>query len=102
MDGLTHFFLQGPKLKFRLLFFFSVFYVFYEQYLTIESMTIVSLILSLAAVFIVTFLLTGFSLFSASIILLVVFMILVNLTGFMVLMGIPLNGVSLVNLVMVR
>lgn len=82
--------------------FFSVFYVFYEQYLTITSVTVKSLILSLAAIFVVTFVLSGYSLFSAMIVFFIIAMILIDLFGFMVLMEISLNGVSLVNLVMVR
>lgn len=38
---------------------YSIFYVFYEQYLTIWNDTLVSLGLSLLAVFIVTFIVTG-------------------------------------------
>lgn len=83
-------------------FIFSVFYVFYEQYLTIESSAAWSLGLSLLAIFLVTFLLTGFSIFSAFIVLLAVTMIVVDLGGLMVWWHISLNGLSLVNLVMVR
>lgn len=38
---------------------YSIFYVFYEQYLTIWYDTLFSLSLSLLAIFVVTFLLTG-------------------------------------------
>ncbi|XP_016843552.1 NPC intracellular cholesterol transporter 1 homolog 1b [Nasonia vitripennis] len=79
---------------------YSVFYVFYEQYLTIQSVALTSIGLSLVTIFFATFLLTGFSFFSAIIVLLTVFMITVDLCGLMYWVGISLNGVSLVNLVM--
>ncbi|XP_034940743.1 NPC intracellular cholesterol transporter 1 homolog 1b-like [Chelonus insularis] len=79
---------------------YSVFYVFYEQYLNIWIATIESLGLSLLVVFGVTYLLTGFSIFSAIIILLTVTMILINMVGLMYWWNISLNAISLVNLVM--
>ena len=83
------------------LVFFSVFYVFYEQYLTIWEDTFQSLGLSLAAVFVATLVLTGFDFFSALIVLLMVAMVVVNLGGLMYWWSVSLNAVSLVNLVMV-
>ena len=80
---------------------FSVFYVFYEQYLTIWADALFSLGLGLAAVFVATFLLTGFDIFFAIIVLLMVMMVLVNLGGLMYWWNVTLNAVSLVNLVMV-
>jgi Niemann-Pick C1 protein len=81
--------------------FCSVFYVFYEQYLTIWEDTLQSLGLSLAAVFVATLVLTGFSIFSALIVLAMVAMVVVNLAGLMYWWSVSLNAVSLVNLVMV-
>ncbi|CAL7944120.1 unnamed protein product [Xylocopa violacea] len=78
---------------------YSVFYVYYEQYLTIWKETITSLSLSLSVIFIMTIILT-LSLFSAIMVLLTVFMIIVNLGGLMYWWNIELNAVSLVNLVM--
>jgi Niemann-Pick C1 protein len=78
-----------------------VFYVFYEQYLTIWTDAFLSLGFSLAAVFVATLLLTGFDVFSALIVLLMVTMVVVNLGGLMYWWNITLNAVSLVNLVMV-
>jgi len=52
-------------------FSYSVFYVFYEQYLTMWTDTLQSLGVSLAAIFLVTFCLMGFDLSSSLIILLV-------------------------------
>jgi Niemann-Pick C1 protein len=79
----------------------SVFYTFYEQYLTIWDDTFQSLGLSLAAVFVATLLLTGFNVSSALIVLLMVAMVVVNLGGLMYWWNVSLNAVSLVNLVMV-
>lgn len=80
---------------------YSVFYVFYEQYLTIWSDALLSLGLSLAAVFVVTLLVTGLDIVFSLIVLLMVFLILLNMGGFMWAWNITLNAVSLVNLVMV-
>ncbi|XP_069668907.1 NPC intracellular cholesterol transporter 1 homolog 1b-like isoform X2 [Periplaneta americana] len=79
---------------------YSVFYVFYEQYLTIWADAIQSLGFSLAAVFLATLVLTGFDIFSAIIVLVMVTMVLINLGGLMYWWSVSLNAVSLVNLVM--
>lgn len=79
----------------------SVFYVFYEQYLTIIDDTIFNLGVSLGAIFVVTVVLLGCELWSAVIMCVTIAMILVNMFGVMWLWGISLNAVSLVNLVMV-
>ncbi|KAF0046827.1 NPC intracellular cholesterol transporter 1 isoform X2 [Scophthalmus maximus] len=81
-------------------FAYSVFYVFYEQYLTIAYDTALNLSASLAAIFVVTAMLLGFELWSAVIVSLTIAMILVNMFGVMWLWDISLNAVSLVNLVM--
>ena len=82
------------------IFPYSVFYVFYEQYLTMWHDTLKSLGISLAAIFIVTFILMGFDLVSSVINLLIIILIIVNLCGLMYWWHITLNAVSLVNLVM--
>ena len=79
---------------------YSVFYVFYEQYLTMWEDTLTSLGISVATIFVVTFILMGFDLLSATIVLLVIVLILVNLLAFMYWFNITLNAVSLTNLVM--
>ncbi|XP_032670245.1 NPC intracellular cholesterol transporter 1 homolog 1b-like isoform X2 [Odontomachus brunneus] len=89
--------LSDRKVK---LFPYSVFYVFYEQYLTIWQESLLSISLTLAVIFVVTLFLTGLSLFSAVVVVLTVLMILLNLGGLMYWWGISLNAVSLVNLVM--
>ncbi|KAL7984357.1 hypothetical protein Chor_002927, partial [Crotalus horridus] len=79
---------------------YSLFYVFYEQYLTIVNDTIFNLGISLGSIFIVTMVLLGFEIWAAIIVSFTIAMILVNMFGVMWLWGITLNAVSLVNLVM--
>ena len=79
---------------------YSIFYVFYEQYLTMWTDTLTSVGISLLAIFLVTFLLMGFDLRAATVILLVILMILVDLGAVMFYWDITLNAVSLVNIVM--
>ncbi|KAJ6662145.1 hypothetical protein lerEdw1_012610 [Lerista edwardsae] len=90
----------GAKEKNYRVFPYSIFYVFYEQYLTIVHDTIFNLGVSLGAIFLVTMLLLGFELWAAIVVSLTIAMILVNMFGVMWLWGISLNAVSLVNLVM--
>lgn len=80
---------------------FSIFYVYYEQYLTIWSDTLFSLGISLATIFTVSFILTGFDLIAALVILMMVSLILIQMGGLMWLWNISLNAISLVNLVVV-
>lgn len=80
---------------------YSIFYVFYEQYLTMWHDVLVSLAISAAAVFVVTFILLGLDIHSAIVVLITIAMIIVNLFGLMYWWSISLNAVSLVNLVMV-
>jgi len=82
------------------IFPYSVFYVFYEQYLTMWRDTLQSLTISLAAIFLVTFILMGFDFVSSFINLLIIILIVLNLGGLMYWWHITLNAVSLVNLVM--
>ncbi|XP_046748991.1 NPC intracellular cholesterol transporter 1 isoform X2 [Diprion similis] len=79
---------------------YSVFYVFYEQYLTMWPDTLKSIGISLLAIFIVTFLLMGFDICSSLVVVITITMILVNIGGLMYWWHITLNAVSLVNLVM--
>ena len=79
---------------------YSIFYVFYEQYLTIRDDIWKNLLVCLLGVFIVTFLLLGFNIRSAVCVAITVCMIVVNLMGWMYMWGISFNAVSLVNLVM--
>ena len=79
---------------------YSIFYVFYEQYLTMWEDTIRSLLISLVAIFLVTFLLMGFDIVSSCIIIITIVFILTDLLAVMYYWHITLNAVSLVNLVM--
>lgn len=79
-----------------------MFYVFYEQYLTIIADTAFNLGVSLLAIFLVSAVLLGFDLWSALMVSFTIAMILINMFGVMWLWNISLNAVSLVNLVMVR
>ncbi|KOX79311.1 Niemann-Pick C1 protein [Melipona quadrifasciata] len=79
---------------------YSIFYVFYEQYLTMWPDTLYSIGISLIAIFVVTFLLMGLDIFSSVIVVTTITMIVVNIGGLMYWWHITLNAVSLVNLVM--
>eukprot|EP00095_Tigriopus_kingsejongensis_P012689 maker-scaffold22_size673200-snap-gene-4.23 protein:Tk12689 transcript:maker-scaffold22_size673200-snap-gene-4.23-mRNA-1 annotation:"niemann-pick c1 protein isoform x3" len=79
---------------------YSIFYVFYEQYLTMWSDTLISLAVAVVAVFLVVLAFTGLDVFSAVAIMVTILVTLVNMGGVMVILGIDLNAISLVNLVM--
>lgn len=81
------------------IFPYCVFFIFYEQYLTIWDDAIFSLGISLVAIFAVTFVITGLDIISAGMVLFMVLMILFNMCGMMWAWGITLNAISLVNLV---
>ena len=81
---------------------YSVFYVFYEQYLTVWRDTVTQLSVCLFVIFIVTAILLGLDFYTSTIITFTITMIVFNLFGAMYLLDIELNAVSLVNLVMVR
>ncbi|XP_026472293.1 NPC intracellular cholesterol transporter 1-like isoform X5 [Ctenocephalides felis] len=79
---------------------YSIFYVFFEQYLTMWPDTLKSMGISVLAIFVVTFLLMGFDIFSSLVVVISITMIVVNIGGLMYWWHITLNAVSLVNLVM--
>ncbi|KAK3038828.1 hypothetical protein RJ639_028550 [Escallonia herrerae] len=81
------------------IFPYSVFYMFFEQYLDIWRTALINLAIAIGAVFIVCLVITC-SLWSSAIILLVLAMIVVDLMGVMAILNIQLNAVSVVNLVM--
>ncbi|XP_001355048.3 NPC intracellular cholesterol transporter 1 homolog 1b [Drosophila pseudoobscura] len=81
------------------IFGYCVFYIYYEQYLTIWEDALFSLGLSLVAIFVVTLVITGLDVTSALIVLFMVFCILINMGGLMWAWSINLNAISLVNLV---
>ncbi|VDK59322.1 unnamed protein product [Anisakis simplex] len=79
---------------------YSVFYVFYEQYVSIVTDACVQLVLSLIAIFSVATLLLGLDPWSAFIIDLTIGCVLFNLIGLMYWWSIDFNAISVVNLVM--
>ncbi|KRX52476.1 Niemann-Pick C1 protein [Trichinella sp. T9] len=79
---------------------YSVYYVFYEQYLTLVWDATMQLIFSIASIFFVSALLLGLDFWSAFAICLTISMIVINLMGLMYWWKISFNAVSLVNLVM--
>ncbi|XP_010242906.1 PREDICTED: Niemann-Pick C1 protein-like [Nelumbo nucifera] len=81
------------------IFPYSVFYMFFEQYLDIWRTALINLAIALGAVFIVCLVITC-SFWSSTIILIVLSMIVVDLMGVMAILDIQLNAVSVVNLVM--
>ncbi|KAK7485656.1 hypothetical protein BaRGS_00023105, partial [Batillaria attramentaria] len=89
---------ENPQLE--EVFPYSIFYVFYEQYLTIVDDTLRNLGVCLAAILVVTFVLLGCDLYSALMVFVTICMIICDLLGLMYLWDISLNAVSLVNLIM--
>ena len=78
---------------------YSIFHIFFEQYLYVVQSSIWLLGGALIGVLAVCWMFTA-SFWASSIILLVVSMILIDLLGVMYLWGIQLNAVSVVNLAM--
>ena len=79
---------------------YSSAYHFYEQYDTIVMETAVNLSICILAVMIVSFCMLGFQLYPSLVILISITMVIVDMMGVMVIVGIPLNAISLVNLIM--
>ncbi|XP_054719503.1 NPC intracellular cholesterol transporter 1-like [Uloborus diversus] len=79
---------------------YSVFYVFYEQYLTVSGDAVRNIVISIVDIFLVTVVLMGLDFHSAIIMVFTILMILFDLMGLMYFWDISLNAVSLVNLVM--
>ncbi|OQR71017.1 niemann-Pick C1 protein-like [Tropilaelaps mercedesae] len=79
---------------------YSVFYVYYEQYLSVWRNTITTLLLAFCGVFIITLSLMRQRVVPALAICLTNLMIIIDLMGVMYFYSISLNAVSMVNLVM--
>ncbi len=77
---------------------YSVFYVFFDQYLTIVSLTTTLLLTALAIIFLITTALLG-SLRTGLVVTMTVGMIVTDIIGTMALFNVSLNAVSLVNLI---
>jgi len=78
---------------------YSVFYIYFEQYLYIESVTYMAIGVAVLSVFVVTLLTVG-NITLSLLIIAIVIMIEVDIVGLMYLWNINLNAVSAVNLVM--
>lgn len=74
-----------------------MFYIFFEQYLSLRALSVKLLISCLLAIFAVTWVLLG-SLFTAICVWFCCTLILINVLGAMVLWQVSLNALSLVNL----
>ncbi|KAH1062991.1 hypothetical protein GYH30_005774 [Glycine max] len=81
------------------IFPYSVFYIFFEQYLDIWKLALINITVALGAIFVVCLIITS-SMWSSAILLLVLIMIILDLMGVMAILGIQLNAVSVVNLIM--
>jgi Niemann-Pick C1 protein len=77
---------------------YSVFYVFFDQYATIFSLTSALLGSAIGIIFVVSTVLLG-SFVTAAVVAGTVVMVIVDIIGAMVIMGVSLNAVSLVNLI---
>lgn len=78
---------------------FSVFYIFYDQYLDIGYNSAVNLAICAFSIFIVTLVLLGFDIWTALIVMGTVSMTTTSLFGLMRFWKIELNALSLVNVV---
>lgn len=77
---------------------YSLFYIFFDQYATIVSLTATLLGSAVGIVFLVSSVLLG-SVLTAGVVTLTVIMAITDIIGAMALMGVSLNAVSLVNLI---
>ena len=71
----------------------SVFYVFYEQYLTVVKLAALDIGLCIAAIYIISCVLLGFDFYAAFLIALTILFIIIDMFGLMYLWDIPLNAV---------
>ncbi|CAH2258934.1 jg12586 [Pararge aegeria aegeria] len=78
---------------------YSVFYVFFEQYLTMWGDTFESLGYCLLGVLFINLVVTGLNILISVALVITVIMILVEMMGVMYLWSIPLNPVSCINLI---
>lgn len=78
---------------------YSVFYVFFEQYLTMWNDTFKSIGFSLLAAFLIMLILSGFNFITTFAVTFTVILVVINMMGLMYIWNIPLNAVSCVNLI---
>ena len=79
---------------------YSSFYPYYEQYDTIVRECAVNLAVTIVATFLVALVMLGFQLHAALCVMLSVTMCAADMIGSMVYLNIPLNAISLVNLLL--
>lgn len=79
---------------------YSVFYVFYEQYLTIFDEAIASVFICIGTVFIVMLVFSGFDFYSSLLVAIGLIILMINMAGCMYWYNVSLNAVSLVNIIM--
>jgi Niemann-Pick C1 protein len=79
-------------------FAYSSFYVYFEQYLWIENVAVLGVLLALAAIFLLSLTLVR-DVWVSLIVALNVAFVMVNSLGFMALWGIQINAVTVVNLI---
>ncbi|XP_059062225.1 NPC intracellular cholesterol transporter 1 homolog 1b-like [Achroia grisella] len=78
---------------------YSVFYVYYEQYLTMWRDAFMSLGFCILGAFVFNLLASGFNFLTTICVIFTTVLILLNLMGVMYIWNIPLNAVSLINLI---
>lgn len=78
---------------------YGVFYVFFEQYLTMWADTFASLGYCLIGAFVFNLLASGFNFLTTFAVILTAIMVVLNMMGVMYVWSIPLNAVSCVNLI---
>ncbi|KAJ0176158.1 hypothetical protein K1T71_008332 [Dendrolimus kikuchii] len=78
---------------------YSVFYVYFEQYLRMWSDTFASLGYSLIGALIINLIASGFNILTTFSVMFTAILVLVNMMGVMYIWNIPLNAVSCVNLI---
>ncbi|XP_018008621.1 NPC intracellular cholesterol transporter 1 isoform X3 [Hyalella azteca] len=79
---------------------YSVFYVYYEQYLTVFQEAASSVFICVATVFLVMLVFSGFDFYSSMIVAVGLIVLLINMAGCTYWFGVSLNAVSLVNIIM--
>lgn len=77
---------------------YSIFYIFFDQYASIVSLTATLLGSAIGLIFLISSVLLG-SVVTAAVVTLTVTMTIVDIMGAMAVMGVSLNAVSLVNLI---
>jgi Niemann-Pick C1 protein len=78
---------------------YSVFYVYFEQYLYIEKVAVVNVLLALSSIACLSFVILQ-NVAASVVIVIVVLMIVLDLVGLMSVWGVSLNAISVVNIVM--